>query len=116
MVNQSGSPSNPSLLNLEEGLKEELTEGAMHMANISTILMEGSFHQISAEDTLQIEDILDLDDLSENLTKVLIQCPRVSGNSFNKDKIHCFECKEFGHMQNDCPELNKPCKEDHPGP
>ena len=42
--------------------------------------------------------------------------PRVSGRSFNKDKIRCFECNEFGHMQKDCPELNKPHKEDHPSP
>ena len=42
--------------------------------------------------------------------------PRVSGRPFNKDKIHCFGCKEFGHMQEDCPELNKPHKKDHPGP
>ena len=44
------------------------------------------------------------------------KCPRISGRPFNKDKIQCFECKEFGHMQKDCLELNKPCKEDHPGP
>ena len=42
--------------------------------------------------------------------------PRVSGKPFNQDKICCFGCKEFGHMQKDCPELNKPHKEDHPGP
>ena len=42
--------------------------------------------------------------------------PRVSGRPFNKDKIRCFGCKEFDHMQKDCPELNKPHKEDHPGP
>ena len=42
--------------------------------------------------------------------------PRVSGKPFNRDKIHCFGCKEFGHMQKDCPELNKPHEEDHPGP
>ena len=40
----------------------------MHVADVSTILMEGSFHQISME-----EDVLDLDNHLENLTKVLIQ-------------------------------------------
>ena len=45
----------------------------MHAADVSTILMEGSFHQIGREDTLQIEDVSDLDDHLENLTKVLIQ-------------------------------------------
>ena len=42
------------------------------------------------------------------------KCPRVTGRPFNKDKIHCFECKEFGHIQ-DCLELNKSLKEDNPG-
>ena len=41
------------------------------------------------------------------------KCPRVTGRPFNKDKIHCFECKEFGHIQ-DCLELNKSLKEDNP--
>ena len=44
------------------------------------------------------------------------KCPRVSGRPFNKDKIHCFRCKEFGHMQKDCPELNRPSQEDITGP
>ena len=44
------------------------------------------------------------------------KCPRVSGRPFNKDKIHCFRCKEFGHMQKDCPELNRPSQEDIAGP
>ena len=34
--------------------------------------------------------------------------PRVSGKPFNKDRICCFQCKEFGYMQKDCPELHKP--------
>ena len=42
--------------------------------------------------------------------------PRVSGRPFNKDKIRCFRCKEFGHMQKDCPELNRPPQEDITGP
>ena len=42
--------------------------------------------------------------------------PRVSGRPFNKDKIHCFRCKEFGHMQKDCPEQNRPPQEDTSGP
>ena len=42
--------------------------------------------------------------------------PRVSGRPFNKNKIRFYGCKEFGHMQKDCPELNKPHKEDNPGP
>ena len=42
--------------------------------------------------------------------------PRVSGRPFNKDKICCYKCEEFGHMQKDCPELHKPYKEDNPGP
>ena len=42
--------------------------------------------------------------------------PRVSARPFNKDKIQCFECKEFGHLQKDYPELNKPHQEDNPGP
>ena len=42
--------------------------------------------------------------------------PRVSGRPFNKDKICCFRCKEFGHMQKDCPELNRPPQEDITGP
>ena len=49
-----------------------MTEGITHVADISTILMEGSSHQIGMEDILQIEDNSDLDELSENLTKVLI--------------------------------------------
>ena len=44
------------------------------------------------------------------------KCPRVSGRPFNKDKIHCFRCKEFGHMQKDCPEQNRPPQEDTSGP
>ena len=44
------------------------------------------------------------------------KCPRVSGRPFNKDKICCFRCKEFGHMQKDCPELNRPSQEDIAGP
>ena len=40
----------------------------------------------------------------------------MSGKPFTKDKIHRFGCQEFGHIQEDCPELNKPHKEDHPGP
>ena len=44
------------------------------------------------------------------------KCPRVSGRPFNKDKIRCFRCKEFGHMQKDCPELNRPPQEDNTGP
>ena len=44
------------------------------------------------------------------------KCPRVSGRPFNKNKIHCYECKEFGHIQKDCLELNKPHKEDNPDP
>ena len=42
--------------------------------------------------------------------------PRVSGRPFNKDKIRCFRCKEFGHMQKDCPEQNRPQQEDTSGP
>ena len=42
--------------------------------------------------------------------------PRVSGRPFNKDKIRCFRCKEFGHMQKDCPEQNRPSQEDTSGP
>ena len=44
------------------------------------------------------------------------KCPRVSGRPFNKDKIRCFRCKEFGHMQKDCPEQNRPPQEDTSGP
>ena len=44
------------------------------------------------------------------------KCPRVSGRPFNRDKIHCFRCKEFGHMQKYCPELNRPPQEDITGP
>ena len=44
------------------------------------------------------------------------KCPRVSGRPFNKDKICCFRCKEFGHMQKDCPEPNRPPQEDIAGP
>ena len=44
------------------------------------------------------------------------KCPRVSGRPFNKDNIHCFRCKEFGHIQKDCPELNRPSQEDIAGP
>ena len=73
MVNLSGSPSSPSLLNLEEGLKEAMTEGIMYMADVSTILMECSLIQIRTEDTLQIEDVSDLSNHLENSTKVLIQ-------------------------------------------
>ena len=40
------------------------------------------------------------------------KCPRVSGRPFNKDKICCFRCKEFGHMQKYCSELNRPSQED----
>ena len=29
---------------------------------------------------------------------------------------YCYGCKEFGHMQKDWLELNKPHKEDNPGP
>ena len=78
--------------------------------------MDGLSCQIIMEDTKQIEDASDLNDHLESLTKAPKPNFLVSGRPFNKDKIHCFECKEFGHMQNDCPELNKPCKEDHPGP
>ena len=42
--------------------------------------------------------------------------PRVSGKPFNKDRICCFKCKEFGHMQKDCHEHNKPPQEDNTGP
>ena len=42
--------------------------------------------------------------------------PRASGRPFNKDKSCCFRCKEFGHMQKDCPELNRPSQEDIAGP
>ena len=42
--------------------------------------------------------------------------PRVSGKPFNKDRIHCFRCKEFGQMQKDCQEVSKPHKEDNTGP
>ena len=50
-----------------------MDRGHNALADISTILMEGSFCQIGMEDTLQIEDVLDLDNHLENLTKVLIQ-------------------------------------------
>ena len=69
------------------------------------------------EDTKEIEDTSDLKGHLGNLTKAPTpNVPRVSGRPFNKDKIHCYECKEFGHMQKDCPELNKPHKEDNPSP
>ena len=55
-------------------------------------------------------------DLLGSLTKVLTHNAPVSGRPFNKDKIHCFRCKEFGHMQKDCPELNRPLQEDTTGP
>ena len=45
----------------------------MLLADFSTIPMEGSFHQIGMEDTLQIEDISDLSEHLANLTKVPIQ-------------------------------------------
>ena len=39
------------------------------MADASAILMNSLFHQIDVEDTKEIEDALDLKDLSANLTK-----------------------------------------------
>ena len=87
------------------------------MAATSAIPMDGLFCQIDVEDTKEIKDASDLKDHLENLTKSPnTKCPRVSGRPFNKDKICCYECKEFGHMQKECPELNKPWKKDKPGP
>ena len=78
------------------------------MEDASDIQMDNPSHQTDMEDSKQIEDGSDLTDHLENLTKVInTKHPRVSGRPFNKDKIHCFECKEFGHMQKDCLELNK---------
>ena len=45
----------------------------MHMADISTILMDSLFGQIITEDTQQIEDTSDLNNHLESLTKVPTQ-------------------------------------------
>ena len=80
--------------------------------------MDGPFHQIIMENTKQIEDASDLNDHLESLTKV--PTPNVlesqADHSTRTKSTEHFECKEFGHMQKDCLELNKPHKEDHPGP
>ena len=82
------------------------------MGTMDTLLhpMEDPFHQIGMENNKDQEDASDLEDHLESLTKAL------SGNRFNKDRIHCFQCKEFDHMQKDCPELNKPPQEEFTGP
>ena len=46
-----------------------LTKDAMARADASTIPKDGHFHQIIMEDTKQIEDVSDLEDHLENLTK-----------------------------------------------
>ena len=65
------------------------------------------------EDTQEIEDTSDLIDHLENLTKA--PTLNISGRPFNKDKIHCYGCKESSHMQ-DCPELNRCHKDDKADP
>ena len=80
-------------------------------------LMEDPSDQIHVEDNKDSKDTSNPKDLLGSLTKVPTpNVPRVSGRPFNKDKIRCFRCKEFGHMQKDCPELNRPSQEDIAGP
>ena len=86
--------------------------------SLQPIYMEDLSNQIHHGQTTRIQRTTsNSKDLLGSLTKILTpNTPRVSGRPFNKDKIHCFRCKEFGHMQKDCPELNRPSQEDITGP
>ena len=79
-------------------------------------LMEDPSHQIHMETNKDPKDASDLEDLLESLTKAPALNAQESRRPFNKDKICCFRCKEFGHMPKDCPELNRHPQEDITGP
>ena len=84
---------------------------------ISLHPMEDPFHQIDLENNKDQEDASDLEDPLESLTKAPMQnVPESLANLLTKTEFCCFQCKEFGHMQKVCPELNKPSQEDNTGP
>ena len=85
----------------------------MGMMDTLLNLMEDPSHQIHMENNKDPKEASTLEDL---LGSPNTKHPRVSGRSFNKDKICCFRWKEFGHMQKDCPELNRHSQKDIVGP
>ena len=91
------------------------------MGTVDTLLspMGDTFHQSSMEDNKDKEDASDPKDHLESLTKIPIQnVPESLANLSIKTGFTALDakCKEFGHMQKYCSEVNKPHKEDNTGP
>ena len=88
------------------------------VTDTSTILMDSLFCQIVAEDTKEIEeDISDLDDHSESLTEALT--PNVLESQAHhsiRTKFTAMNARNLATCRKTVQELNKPHKEDNPGP
>ena len=42
--------------------------------------------------------------------------PRISGKTINKDKVRCYNCREFGHYRDECPVDDKSKQDDTNNP